>query len=209
MKIFLLILIAVLFLASCTVEKRLYTGGYHVSFNRSFGQLKAKNSSAEQANTSYELRSKKGESSEFDLVLEEQVSEEIYVSKPVSNLVEEKMNDLTADFDVSVQLQVVAPIDHTLQEERDDFSTVSQGSYYRKSDQSVKKAALRSHADFWETFWEIVFWLVLIGLVVLGVIYPVIGTILMITAVVLLVLLVLVIIAFFVELFEGIFDLLS
>jgi lipopolysaccharide export LptBFGC system permease protein LptF len=209
MKNFLLILIAVLFLASCTVEKRLYTGGYHVSFNRSIGQLKAKTSSAEEFKSPIPLISNWEYETKSDTNQVEQVIELVYLSKSLPDPMESGIANMTGDFKASVRSQVFVENVPFLLEENHNCSTVSNRSHFRKTDHTVNKKLVRLRSDFWESFFEVVFWLVLIGLVVLGVMYPLFGTILMIVAVVLLVLLVLVIIAFFAELFDGILELVT
>lgn len=195
--------IAVL-MQSCTIEKRLYTGGYHVSFRKSYRIQKATHVHEDELEDQ-QIK----EEENFESTLTEFTYNENHENNTASPTVEVPKDAVVEKTNYQTYPERPTSNEGSRIEERLAKTLVLKFSYHRKKDKQLKQARMQSRSDVWDTLGDILFWTVLVGLVALGLVFPVVGKILLVLSVVLLVLLVFFILSFFAELFDGIFELLS
>lgn len=204
MKKFIFLFFIAVLMQSCTIEKRLYTGGYHVSFRKSYRIQKATHVHEDELEDQ-QIK----EEENFESTLTEFTYNENHENNTASPTVEVPKDAVVEKTNYQTYPERRTSNEGSRIEERLAKTPVSKFSYHRKKDKQLNQASMQSRSDVWDTLGDILFWTVLVGLVALGLVFPVVGKILLVLSVVLLVLLVFVILSFFAELFDGIFELLS
>lgn len=204
MKKFIFLFFVTIFMQSCTIEKRLYTGGYQVSFRKLHRIQKATHVHKDEL-ADQQIR----EEENFESTLTEFTYIENHENITVSPALEDPKDAVFEKTNCLTYPERSTSNEESRIEEKLAKTPVLKFSYHRKKDKQLNQARMQSRSDVWDTLGDILFWTVLVGLVALGLVFPVVGKILLVLSVVLLVLLVFVILSFFAELFDGIFELLS
>ena len=204
MKKFIFLFFIAVLMQSCTIEKRLYTGGYHVSFRKSYRIQKATHVNKDELEDQ-QIR----EEENFESAISDFTYNENHENNTVSPTVEVPKDAVVEKTNYQTYPERRTSNEESRIEEKLAKTPVLKFSYHRKKDKQINQARMQSRSDVWDKLGDILFWAVLVGLVALGLIFPVVGKILLVLSLVLLVLLVLVILSFFAEIFDAIFELLS